>query len=73
MYSILSGSKFEPVTNPDALCVFDASKSYYLVFTRQGAEHVDRQSALAREKHAIYLWIGDDQTSLNPIKAVGKM
>lgn len=73
MYSIQGGSKFEPVLDPAQLGIFDASKSYYLIFTRAGAEHVDRGSALAREKHAIYLWIGEDQTSLNMLKALAKM
>ena len=74
MYQIQGGQqKFEPILDPAQIGVFDASKSYYVIFSQSGSDSVDKNSALAREKHAIYVWIGEDQTSLNVMKALGKM
>lgn len=73
MYQLQSSTKFEPILNPSQIGIFDASKSYYIILTQAGVSTADKTSALAREKHAIYLWIGEDQTLLNVPKALGKI
>ena len=73
MYQLQSSIKFDPILEPSQIGIFEASKSYYIIFTQAGSEKADKTSALAREKHAIYLWIGNDQTLLNIPKALGKI
>ena len=60
MYQLQSSTKFEPILNPQQIGIFDASKSYYIIFTQAGVPTADKASALARENPAIYLGIGED-------------
>lgn len=60
MYQI-QGSKFEQILDPSQVGVFDASRSYFIIFTQPAEKGVSESSALAKTKHAIYLWIGSKQ------------
>jgi len=65
MYQI-SGSKFEQVLDSNHVGVFDASRSYFVVFTQQldVSRLTSAASSLARPKHAIYLWMGSKRLNL---------
>eukprot|EP00347_Sterkiella_histriomuscorum_P002563 403367666 len=66
----LQGSKFE-LENQDAYDtgVFDASKAYFIVFTKQNLSY---SSQIIKDMHAVYLWRGQDQSQLNLAKAISK-
>lgn len=72
MYQI-QGSKFEQIIDPNEVGIFDASRSYFIIFTQPKDKDVNESSALAKQQHAVYLWIGADQSTLTVTKAISKL
>ena len=59
MYQI-TGQKFDQIIDPSQVGVFDASRTYFVVFTQQldVTKLKSASSSLGKPKHAIYLWLG---------------
>ncbi|CDW90641.1 UNKNOWN [Stylonychia lemnae] len=67
----IQGSKFDLVNaDQNETGILDASKTYFIVFSNQNQGY---QASIIKDLHAIYLWRGSDQSSMNVVKALTKI
>ncbi len=65
---LILGSKYEHVKEVDEFGILDSGKSYMIIFAKSNMSH----ATIVKDFHAVYLWKGADQSSVNLVKALNR-